>query len=132
MASDTIQNICEDDLEQYNINNNVINEWLLTENFISKFNENSRNIINEYSIGPMTATFEQSNKNLKSIDFNKAYTSCLYDMEYIPVFNVFDEFIDYDQHVIEDYTYYLTEFNNNDIDTKNLIGKKHALFLGIY
>ena len=32
-------------------------------------------------------------KDLLGIDFNKAYTSNLYDMRYISIFNVFDEFI---------------------------------------
>ena len=47
MASNTVQNTCEDGLAQYNINNIVVNEWLITERFIPMFNENSRNISNE-------------------------------------------------------------------------------------
>ena len=41
-----------------------------------------------------------------AIDFNKAYTSNVYDMEMIPVFTRFDLFLNYDGHKIEDYTQY--------------------------
>ena len=41
-----------------------------------------------------------------AIDFNKAYTSNLYDMDMTPIFTRFDLFSNYDGHKIENYTQY--------------------------
>ena len=49
----------------------------------------------------MTATFKSTKENLISIDENKAYTNGLLAMNTIPIFNVFDNFLDYDGHKIE-------------------------------
>ena len=130
MSAFIVHNIEEDELQLYNKCNNDINKWLINKNFISKFNEETRKALEDYSLRPLTASFEYTSEELLSIDFNKAYTSCLYGMEYIPTFNVFDKFIDYDGHKIEDYTYYLVEFQDDNIEMNILTSKKTCIIFG--
>ena len=47
-------------------------------------------------------------------------------MDMIAVFNVFDKYIPYDNHIIEDYTFYLVEFLNCDMEVKIFVGQKIA------
>ena len=85
----------------------------------------------EYFVNPLTATFEHTEKCLLSIDRNKAYTSNLYDMDYVPVFNEFDNFVEYDEHPVEDYTYYLVELDECDgMELRILTSKSVSLFPG--
>ena len=58
-----------------------------------------------------------------TVDYNKAYTSNLMDMDYIPVFNVFDVFLQYDNE-IENYTQYIVQCNDNNDETAILFGAK--------
>ena len=53
-------------------------------------------------------------------------------MEYIPTFNVFDKFIDYDGHKIEEFTYYLADFIDDNIEMKILTSKKVCVVLDTY
>ena len=126
MASDTINNIDEENFKLYNQINNNLNKWLINEKFISKFTDETRKIINEYSINPLSAMIEYTELNLNSLDMNKAYTSCLYEMELIPSYNVFDKYKIYDNHKIEDYTYYVVEFKENNIEVMLLGGQRKA------
>ena len=130
MTSDALQEIGEEEYYEYNKENNKINEWLLNEKFISRFEESTRKMLDEYAISPLTCQLEYTeDKNLLSIDHNKAYTSNLNDLQHIPVFNVFDKFIDYDGHEIENETYYFVETDDN-VETKILLGKKLSIVFG--
>ena len=130
MASDTVHDIPEEHFDLYNKHNAEINNWLITEKFISRFNDKARDMFKEYFVNPLTATFEHSNQNLVSIDRNKAYTSNLYDMDYIPIFTEFDNFIEYDCHPLEDYTYYLVEFEEENTEVRILTSKRVSVFPG--
>ena len=131
MASDTVHNISEEHFELYNKENAEMNNWLITDKFISRFNDNARNIFKEYFVNPLTATFEHTEKCLLSIDHNRAYTSNLYDMDYIPVFNEFDNFVEYDEHPLENYTYYLVDLHECvGMELRILTSKSVSLFPG--
>ena len=45
MTSDRLQEIDEEDYEEYNKNNNMVTQWLLNEKFVSIFNEHTRKIL---------------------------------------------------------------------------------------
>ena len=131
MSSDCVHNIDEEELQQYNKINNDLNKWLINKEFISIFNDETRSILDDYSLNPLTVTFEQSKDNLISIDHNKAYTSCFSDMYMIPTFNNFDSFIIYDdEHTIEDFTYYLVDFEDDSIELQILTSKKVCVLFG--
>ena len=54
MTSDRLQEIDEEDYEEYNKNNNMVTQWLLNETFVSRFNEQTRKILDEYTTTPLT------------------------------------------------------------------------------
>ena len=113
MAPDTIHAIDEDDFNLFTQYNNYVSEWLLNEKFVSKFDEEMRTILDNYEVSPLTASLElESRNNLIGIGTIKAYTSNLHELDYIPVFNVFDRFVEFDEQEIEDYTMYLTRFED--------------------
>ena len=130
MASDCVHNIDEEELQLYNERNNNISKWLINKEFLSKFNDETKTILEEYSTNPLIATFEQTKDNLISIDHNKAYTSCFVEMSMIPTFNIFDSFMVYDDHAIDEFTYYLVEFEDDSIKIKILTSKKVCVLFG--
>ena len=52
-------------------------------------------------------------------------------MKYIPVFNVFDNFLEYDEHEIEDYTKYQASFIEY-IETAIFVGANIAIVSGTF
>ena len=54
MTSDRLQEIDEEDYEEYNKNNNRVTQWLLNEKFVPRFNEHTRKILDEYTTTPLT------------------------------------------------------------------------------
>ena len=132
MATDTIHTIDEEEYNAYYKYNNMTNEWLLNENFISKFNEETRNILDAFSVNPLTGYFESLTPiDLIGLDERKAYTANLYVMKFIPVFHVFDKFLDYDQHDIDDYTIYQTKFTDS-LESRIFVGASIANIYGIH
>ena len=118
------------DYDLYREMNEEIKQWLINENFISRMSEKTKETFKEYFINPLTVTFEQTEKQLLSIDRNKAYTSNLYDMDNIPTFPEFDNFMEYDEHELEDYTAYLVEcFDIDTMEVQILTSKIFSLFL---
>ena len=85
-----------------------IYEWLVNPSHLSQMNSKTLEIEKEYPIrainGYLTDDFNPDNFN--AIDYNKSYTSCVMGMQYFPKFNVFDVFVKYDGHEIEDYRIY--------------------------
>ena len=81
-------------------------------------------------MSPLTASLEnESRYNLIGLDTIKAYTSNLYELDYIPVFNVFDRFVEYDEHVIKDCTMYFTRLEDN-METRIFVGANYAVVYG--
>ena len=77
-------------------------------------------------MAPLSGFFDGCDMNCSynTIDINKAYTSNLMDIEYFPVFSVFDIFLKYDEHKIEDYTQYIVECKDKNAETSILFRKK--------
>ena len=130
MAPDTIHTINEEEFNIFNQYNNRFSEWLLNEKFVSRFDEETRSILDTYNVCPLTAQLEYNHdKKLIGIDRRRAYTSNLYELDNIPVFNVFDKFLEYDQHDISDYTIYLAKFQDC-IETQIFVGANYAIVYG--
>ena len=103
---------------------------MLNEKFVSKFDEETPTILDNYEVSPLMASLElESRNNLIGIDTIKAYTSNLHELDYIPVFNVFDRFVECDEHVIEDYTMYHTKLEDN-METRIFVGVNYAVVYG--
>ena len=100
---------------------------------MSQRNQYIRDIENKYMLGPLCGSFKgcEFNKTYNSIDINKAYTSNLKNIEYFPVFNSFDIFLNYDNHNIEDYTQYIIEcLDDNTQETSILFRSKFSRCYG--
>ena len=131
MVENELMNINKEEYSNYYEADREIYEWLMNRDNLSQRNAYIRNIESQYPISPITGKFEHSSMVglSNSIDFNKAYTSNLMDIEYFPVFNVFDVWLTYDNHEIEEYTQYIIECSDN-IDTLILFGMKIARTYG--
>ena len=92
-----------------------IYSWLLNKQNLSSNSKETQQIIDELPNGPMCGYFDQKPRDFvfNCADINKAYTSCLYEMEYFPVFKIFDTYINYNNEHIEDYTNYICELKEN-------------------
>lgn len=122
-----------DNLEDYKAYNKIYQETyekVIKPEFLSDTNEEVRKIEDEYKINAVQGCFSNiktSSSNGKSeiIDENKAYTKKLMDIKKIPVFNYFDVYRKYDNHEIEELTYYIIDLSkNNDESIKCLFDKK--------
>ena len=102
-----------------------IYEWLLNKNNISQRNEYIRQIVNKYQMAPLSGYFDYCNveDTYNTIDINKTYTSNLLDIQRFPVFSVFDIFLEYDNHKIEDYVQYVIHCHDTDNQTSILFRK---------
>ena len=132
MIENEIMTVEEDEISKYDKADREFYEWLLNKNNISQRNEYVRNIEHIYQIGPLSGHFENCDVSLSynTIDINKAYSSNLKDIQYVPVFNVFDIFLKYDGHKIEDYTQYIIRCDDNDVGTSILFRKKYSRCYG--
>ena len=110
----------------------MYNEWLLNKNNISQRNEYVRKIENKYQISPLSGYFDycSDDDTYNTIDINKAYTSNLIDIKQFPVFSVFDIFLEYDGHNIEDYTQYIVQCHDNNNKTSILFRKTFSRCYG--
>ena len=91
----------------------------MNKNNISQRNEYARKFENKYQISPLSGYFDYCSDydTYNTIDINKAYTSNLIDIKQFPVFSVFDIFLEYDGHNIEDYTHYIVQCHDNNNKT---------------
>ena len=102
----------------------------------SIYNKNFISILREYHLYPLTGKLCNGDAmricDALEIDYNKAYTSNLMDIEKFPVFNTFDNFFPYDYHEIEDYTIYHVESQESDNLSAHFIlfPKKHSVVYG--
>lgn len=127
----------EDNVDKPISNVNELNEYvkyekMLYDELINNNNKstysNDFNEFNKYRMYPLTGSFIIKDVEDVEIDdaydFCKAYTSCLIDLKKIPVFNSFDVKQKYDNHEIEDDTFYLCE---KKIFTENCYSKLYML-----
>ena len=104
MIDNEIMTVEKDEIANYDKADRNIYEWLLNKNNMSQRNEYIRNLENNYQMGPLSGYFDGCDTAIayNTVDINKAYTSNLNEVSYFPVFNVFDIFLKYDGHKIED------------------------------
>ena len=132
MVENEIMPIEENEVVSYDKADKTIYQWLLNRNNMSQRNDYIREIENTYQMAPLCGYFEGCDvqKTFNSIDGNKAYTSNLNDIKYFPVFNVFDIFLEYDGHTIEDYTQYIVQCYDNNEETSILFRKTYSRCYG--
>jgi len=84
---------------------------LFTRNGISSYTNNDIMVLNEYRTIVPNGAFKTEIKDveLSEIDITKAFTYAFSKITKIPVFNVFDKWLNYDGREIEDFTLYSVE-----------------------
>jgi hypothetical protein len=127
-----------DNLEDYKAYISVYEETyekLIKKDFISDSNEETRRIDDYYKITPVVGCFNDKNKaengKAKIIDENKAYTKRLMDLKKVPIFNYFDVYRKYDDHDIEDLTYYIIELEEDNEAIKCMFNEKVNRVYGV-
>jgi hypothetical protein len=96
---------------------NKVLSKLLNKNYISQYSSQVQELLKSCGIGGLIGSFSYTdNTECIEIDYNKYYTSILRDIKKIPVVNSFDNFKDYDNHTIQDYSLYYVEKKDNKIN----------------
>ena len=108
----------ENDYNNYYQCDKEIYLWMMNPDNMSQTNENFIKIEEEYNLSPLSGYFndnENESFNLEyfGIDTIKAYTSCLKDMQYFNVFNLFDKWLPYNNEQIEEYSQYIIELDDD-------------------
>ena len=112
---------------------------LLNKNTISTYNREFLETLNKYPRSPLVCAFENMPLDRVSgiptietiaCDVIKAYTSNLLDMKYIPVFNSFDNFTQYNNEKLEDYTLYFVEYTGTSKEYFIMFDKRYCLCYG--
>ena len=112
-----------------NVKNNCISR-----NYISNYSNDVKDMIRFYTRAGLVGSFENDDiftgqkKDVMELDFNKYYTSILYDLPFIPVVNSFDHFQDYLNDEIIDNNIY---FVKKEILDNNYPFHHHNLCYGI-
>ena len=132
MVTNEIMTVEQNEIINYDKADKAMYEWLLNKNNLSQRNDYVRNIENTYQIGPLSGYFEgcELTSSYNTTDINKAYTSNLIDIQQFPVFSVFDIFLKYDGHKIEDYTQYIVRCDGNNTETSILFRKTYSRCYG--
>jgi hypothetical protein len=77
------------------------------------FDENDPNIVEE-GVDDSPYYLDVKMETVGVSDFNKYFLSIFLKLQYLPVINFNDNFIDYDNHRLEDYNLYIIEKLNDD------------------
>lgn len=118
--------------QQFDESYNKISKDIIKTEYISEFHPQVQEIDHTYKITPLVSSFKDAdlNKLYDTIDENKAYTECLMNINTIPIFHYFDVYKPYDNHTIEELTYYLIEVLKDTEATKILFGSKYSRTYG--
>ena len=129
---DEIMTVEQNEISNYDKADRKIYEWLLNKNNISQRNEYIRQVENTYQMAPLSGYFGYCNvdETYNTVDNNKSYTSNLIDIQRFPVFSVFDIFLKYDDHKIEDYTQYVIHCHETNSQTSILFRKAFSRCYG--
>jgi len=120
---------------------------LLSRNYLSNYSDSAKKMFQNNVKGGIIGTLKTPNK-LKTVikeiygmkvectedsefyqlDMNRYYCSILKDLEYIPIINSFDNFINYDGSPIEDYNLYYVKKTDNEI---TYLSKRYELTYGL-
>ena len=132
------------ELSLYNAYLQKCKNSIINENNKSNYNENVLDIIEKYKPSTLKGSLDNENvelfkehlkqnaQELYSLDYSKCHCSILMQMEYIPVINLFDDFVDYDpEEEIKPYSLYLIEnhfrsnvwlsYGKNITDKENIV-----------
>ena len=120
---DTFHRINEMERETYNKLDRNFYDWLINKDHISHFSDKTIEILQTYQLRAIGGYFgEYKGQYFNTIDFNKSYPACLMCIDKFPVYNEFDIFMQYDDHPIEDYTWYIIECHDITNEAALLFG----------
>lgn len=111
--------ISESNFEKFEQTHTQFKDALIRKEFMSRYNDEAYAWEQHFTISPVTRSFVGSGRGkerFSAIDISKAYTQCLKEMDYFPVFNEFDIWQDYDGHPLEDYTQYFVKVKREVMD----------------
>ena len=112
--------ISESNFEKFEHTHTRFKDALIRKEFMSKYNDDAYAWEQQFPISPITRSFVSSargKERFSTIDISKAYTQCLKEMNYFPVFNEFDIWQTYDGHLpLEDYTQYFVKVKREVMD----------------
>lgn len=111
IISDHIQHLQFENKTEYDTFSNINNEFtksFLKSAYKSSYSEQVKKMFNTYIRANAKWNYELDNLTCGgySFDFGKYYPYCLMNVPEIPKFTLFDNFVDYDNHQIEDMTIY--------------------------
>jgi hypothetical protein len=123
--------VCVDDEDVYNKMNEAMcdfNKALFLNGHKSYYSDVDVKILDEYRTVANTGLFGDNcdTKDLVEIDMSKAYTYALTQITEIPVFNIFDNFENYNSETIDDLSLYIVE--NHSLNT--FFNKQYNLCYG--
>lgn len=99
--------------------------------YISDYHPSIQEIHNTYKLSPIMGYFgDYSPLPINGVDERKAYPQCVQSINQVPVFHYFDVYQPYDNHVIEDYTYYIIEVETSTEASNILLGAKYCRTYG--
>jgi hypothetical protein len=103
-----IMPISSENFAVYEMEHAKFKNTLIRKEFMSRYNTKAYAWERLFPIGPITKSFvsNRDTDRFSCVDLSKAYTSCLNQMVYFPVFNEFDMWQPYHGHELEDYTQY--------------------------
>ena len=88
---------------------------VVDKHYLSQYPEHVLKVENIYSLRPCSGYFFNRKRDqtakYNSLDVRKAYTSCMTNIDQIPVFGYFDYYKEYDNHEIEDLTMYIIKIH---------------------
>lgn len=129
------QQVIFENLEEYKAYNTAYDQMyksVIKKEFISDYHSSVIEIEDEYTIRPIFGYLgeKQQTNMFNTLDENKAYTECLQSITRIPIFNYFDVYMPYDNHTIEDLTYYIVDVLEDTIESQILFGQKYTRTYG--
>lgn len=99
--------------------------------YISDYHPSVSEVHDTYKISPVMGYIgEYSPLPINGLDERKAYTQCLQLINKVPVFHYFDVYQPYDNHTVEDYTYYIIEIDRESPASTILFGSKYCRTYG--
>ena len=90
----------------------------MKESLKSCYKSSVLDIEEKYPIGPLSGYLTEKydeHQTFNALDMVKAYPSCLQEIDTVPVFGYFDEYVPYDNHKIEQLTMYCVESHAKNI-----------------
>ena len=123
------KNVFFENYEHYKVYDNAytkIYDEIFKDEHLSDINPDVKLIESTYKIRAIQGKFNDDidYNRYSIIDENKAYSECLQSITEIPIFNFFDMYYHYDNHILEDLTYYIIELDDVTDSIKMLFEQK--------